>query len=210
MIFIPGPNDPWSSMVGLGTTTLWPQKEIPSSFVQKMNRICRKIHWGSNPLRIAYLSQEIVLTRDDLANRFKRYNIIFPAMEEEKYMENVELQEQYSRNPDVSVGQLIALKNNLPVHVLESRKLVKTLLDQQHLSPFSSRIRPTIWDLDFTLQLSPLPSSIMLCDSSAPAFDVTYNGCKTINPGRFIHKRMAKYVEFYPATKAVVEEEIPF
>lgn len=210
MIFIPGPNDPWSSMVGLGTTTLWPQKEIPSSFVQKMNRICRKIHWGSNPLRIAYLSQEIVLTRDDLANRFKRYNIIFPAMEEEKYMENVELQEQYSRNPDVSVGQLIALKNNLPVHVLESRKLVKTLLDQQHLSPFSSRIRPTIWDLDFTLQLSPLPSSIMLCDTSAPAFDVTYNGCKTINPGRFIHKRMAKYVEFYPATKAAVEEEIPF
>lgn len=210
MIFIPGPNDPWTSMVGLGTTTMWPQKIIPSSFTQKMSRICRKVHWGSNPLRIAYLSQEIVLTRDDLANRFKRYNIVFPTVEEEKYLENAELQEQYSRNPDVSVGQLIAFKNNLPVSVLESRKLVKTLLDQQHLSPFSSRIRPTVWDLDFTLQLSPLPSSIMLCDTSAPAFDVTYNGCKTINPGRFIHKRAAKYIEFFPASKVLVEEELPF
>ncbi|CDO94306.1 unnamed protein product [Kluyveromyces dobzhanskii CBS 2104] len=210
LIFIPGPNDPWISMIGLGTTPMWPQKNVPSSFTQKMNRICRKVHWGSNPSRIAYLSQEIVLARDDLASRFKRYNITFPALEEETYLENVELQEQYSRNPDVSVGQLISMKNKLPVSVLESRKLVKTLLDQQHLSPFSSRIRPTIWDLDFTLQLSPLPSSIMLCDTRASSFEVTYNGCKTINPGKFIHKRAAKYVEFYPSSKLVVEEEIPF
>lgn len=210
MIFIPGPNDPWASMFSLGTTSMWPQKQIPSSFCGKMNRVCKKIHWGSNPMRIAYLAQEIVLARDDLSARFKRHNVIFPTVEEAKYAENTALQEEFNAHPDLSIGQLQTLKNKLPVKVLESRKIVKTLLDQQHLSPFDKKIRPIVWDLDFALQLSPSPSSLIICDKSAPAFDVTYNSCKTINPGQFIHKRAARYTEFFPATKAAIEEEIPF
>lgn len=210
MIFIPGPNDPWTSMVSLGTTSQWPQRRIPPSFTNKMNRICKNIHWGSNPLRIAYLSQEIVVARDDVSGRFKRHNIIFPTVEEENYKENIELQEQFNCDPNTSVGQLIAIKNKLPVSVQQSRKIVKTLLDQQHISPFSSRIKPTVWDLDFTLHLSPLPSSLILCDVTAPTFDVTYNGCKTINSGQFIHKNTARYVDFFPATRILVQEELPF
>ena len=209
MIFIPGPNDLWGSMISLGANGILPQDAIPSVFTKKMNKVCKNIIWSSNPTRIAYLSQEIVLFRDDLTERFKRHHLEFAFNEnEESYTESANTT---TKDTDtVPIDELVKNPDQLPQKVQESRKLVKTILDQGHLSPFVDSIRPISWDLDHTLTLCPIPSTMILCDTSSAQFDLTYNGCKVINPGSFIHNRRARYMEYIPSTKKTIQEEIYF
>ncbi|SCU80710.1 LAFA_0C00738g1_1 [Lachancea sp. 'fantastica'] len=212
-VFIPGANDPWTSMVSLGATAIWPQRPIPGTFVQRVNRVCKNVFWGSNPSRLAYLSQELLLVRDDLNDRFKRHNILFPATmdsdEEESLVQDFSMQQIHDKEYE-SIDQLVKSKDQRSAGVQEARKLVKTVLDQGHISPFTSFIRPVVWDLDHTLHLSPIPTALILCDTSASQFEVTYNGCKTINTSTFIHKRTARYVEYRPAFRKMVQEEVYF
>lgn len=64
-IFVPGPNDPWSS------TTL-PRPEIPATFTQYIRDKIPKATFTSNPARIQYFNQEIVIFREDLMGRMLR------------------------------------------------------------------------------------------------------------------------------------------
>lgn len=212
-VFIPGVNDPWSSTNSLGSANLLPQRPISEYFTHKMNRICKNVIWGSNPLRIAYLSQELIAFRDDLDERFKRHNVIFPMVEEKKEENVDELErrlEDVSINDSTIINQLIKDTHQLPNEVEQSRKYVKTLLDQGHLSPFLNTIRPIVWDLDHSLTMHPIPSTLIICDTTAPRFDVTYNGCKAINSGKFLLKRCARYFEYTPSIKKATQEEIYF
>ncbi|CEP64679.1 DNA polymerase epsilon noncatalytic subunit LALA0_S13e00496g [Lachancea lanzarotensis] len=216
-VFIPGANDPWTSMVSLGATAIWPQRSIPGNFVHRVNRICKKVFWGSNPTRFAYLSQELLLVRDDLNDRFKRHNILFPATIgsdaesdlEDSLAQDFSMQQIHDKEYE-SIDHLVKSKDQKSAGVQAARKLVKTILDQGHISPFTSFIRPVVWDLDHTLHLSPIPTVLILCDTSASQFEVTYNGCKTINTSTFIHKRAARYVEYRPAFRKVIQEEVYF
>lgn len=70
-----------------------------------------------------------------------------------------------------------------------SRKLVKTILDQSHLSPFPLSTRPVLWDYAHTLSLYPLPNVLVLADGEAEAFAVTYEGCLVVNPGSYVAGR---------------------
>ena len=213
-LFIPGVNDPWSSMATLGSSGIWPQKPIPNHFINRMNRVCKHIIWGSNPTRIAYLAQEIVIMRDDLADRLKRNNVVFPTVELAK-KEELAIHQEHERHQqlddnDIPIENLTIDKSKLPARIQESRKIVKTILDQGHLSPFTSSIRPLVWDLDHTLTLYPIPSTLIICDPTAPQYDITYNGCKSINPGKFILKRRARYIEYRPSLKKATQEELYF
>ncbi|CCF56339.1 hypothetical protein KAFR_0B00390 [Kazachstania africana CBS 2517] len=217
LIFIPGANDPWGSMHSLGASGSLPQKPIPSFFTQRISRVCKRVIWGSNPMRIAYLSQEIVIMRDDMASRFKRHSVIFPMLEESKEEQLLQLQEEIENisidntaDESVIINQLVKDKNQLPTELEQSRKYVKTILDQGHLSPFITTIRPINWELDHTLSLYPIPSTLIFCDNSAPRFDITYNGCKSINAGKFILNRRAKYLEYKPSLKKSIQQEIYF
>lgn len=69
---------------------------------------------------------------------------------------------------------------------LHARRLVKTILDQSHLSPFPLSTRPVHWDFAHALSLYPLPTALVLCDPEAPPFAVTYQGCHVVNPGRVV------------------------
>ncbi|KAL9616437.1 MAG: hypothetical protein Q9160_008689 [Pyrenula sp. 1 TL-2023] len=74
-------------------------------------------------------------------------------------------------------------------YISSSRKLVKTILDQSHLSPFPLSTRPILWDYAHTLSLYPLPSVLVLADGEAEAFAVTYEGCLVVNPGSYVAGR---------------------
>jgi len=67
-IFVPGPTDPWSS------TTL-PRQPIPELFVQPVQAKVPKAIFTSNPARIKYFDQEVVIFREDLMGRMLR-NIV--------------------------------------------------------------------------------------------------------------------------------------
>ena len=212
-VFIPGVNDPWSSTSSLGSADLLPQRPIPKHFTQRIDRVCKNVVWGSNPVRIAYLSQEIIAMRDDLDDRFKRHSVIFPMVEEQRDENVSELNnrlEDVSLNDSTIISQLIKDTHQLSTEVEQSRKYVKTLLDQGHLSPFLTTIRPIVWDLDHALTLHPIPTTLIICDTTAPRFDVTYNGCKAMNPGKFILNRRARYLEYIPSIKRAEQQEVHF
>jgi DNA polymerase epsilon subunit 2 len=87
---------------------------------------------------------------------------------------------------------------------ITARKLIKTILDQSHLSPFPLSTRPILWDYASTLQLYPLPTALVLADAEAAAFAITYEGCHVMNPGRVVDELgtegrrggMARWVEY--------------
>ncbi|KAL7753078.1 DNA-directed DNA polymerase epsilon, subunit B [Sorochytrium milnesiophthora] len=73
-IFVPGPEDPWGGHV-------LPRPPVPAYFTQRVqSRIPRAI-FASNPVRIKYCTQEIVVMRDNLFNRMHRNCVISPNEE---------------------------------------------------------------------------------------------------------------------------------
>lgn len=64
-IFVPGPTDPWSS-------STVPRPPIPESFVKPILSKIPKARFTSNPCRIRYFDQEIVVFREDLMSRMLR------------------------------------------------------------------------------------------------------------------------------------------
>lgn len=63
-VFIPGPQD-------LCPSTLLPQRPIFRSFTQRLERL-PKVHFCSNPCRIKFFGQEIVIFREDMMARILR------------------------------------------------------------------------------------------------------------------------------------------
>lgn len=204
LVFVPGVNDAWGSTASMGAAHILPQQPVPSRFTQKLKRVCKEVTWASNPARLVYLSQEIVIMRDDITDRFKRHSVSFPV-------ETLARSDEALNDPDMtSIQQLIRADDQLPMKVKESRKLIKTVLDQGHLSPFLTSIRPVMWSNDNALTLHPIPSTLIFCDTTAPRFDLTYNGCKALNPGSFVIGRKARYIEYKPSMKKASMEEVFF
>ncbi|KAK3325185.1 DNA polymerase alpha/epsilon subunit B-domain-containing protein [Apodospora peruviana] len=100
-----------------------------------------------------------------------------------------------NRNNADSAG----VQDGVPYDVQAARKVVKTLLDQGYLAPFRQSIRPVHWDFASSLYLYPLPTAVVLVDTTAPAFCVTYEGCHVMNPGSLLvpgKKGAARWVEY--------------
>lgn len=73
-VFVPGPKDPW------GGNTL-PQRALPPSFVARMKQKVRNTIFTTNPCRIRYCTQEIVISREDLLNKLWRNTLLAPNLE---------------------------------------------------------------------------------------------------------------------------------
>ncbi|KAI8816342.1 DNA polymerase alpha/epsilon subunit B-domain-containing protein [Fimicolochytrium jonesii] len=74
-ILIPGPNDPWSA-------NIMPRKGIPEYFMGRMKQKAPKLVLASNPCRIKYCSQEILIFREDLLSKMRRNAIVSPASDD--------------------------------------------------------------------------------------------------------------------------------
>lgn len=70
-VFVPGPSDPVA-------TPLCPRARIAAPLVERFERrlprafVEHRLHWASNPCRLVYFSQEIVVFRDDIMSRMLR------------------------------------------------------------------------------------------------------------------------------------------
>ena len=94
-------------------------------------------------------------------------------------------------------------QSDVDLETQTARALTRTILSQSHLSPFPLSARPLHWDFAHTMNLYPLPTSLVLADSEAPAFVVKYFGCTVMNPGsidesggRGRREGRARWVEF--------------
>ncbi|KAG9069103.1 DNA-directed DNA polymerase epsilon, subunit B [Linnemannia hyalina] len=71
-IFVPGPNDPWGA-------SILPRPKIPDFYTAKIRSLVKRSIFSSNPCRIKYCDQEIVIFREDILNRLLRNCIVPPC-----------------------------------------------------------------------------------------------------------------------------------
>ena len=72
LVFVPGPNDP-------AATGVLPRPRLPAPIAGRLEaRLPRdaRVHWMSNPCRLVYYSQEIVVFRDDLLRKMLRHAVL--------------------------------------------------------------------------------------------------------------------------------------
>ncbi|KAK7205188.1 DNA polymerase alpha/epsilon subunit B-domain-containing protein [Myxozyma melibiosi] len=172
-IFVPGNNDPWGSTASAGGAMLWPQRGVPEIFSSQVRRVLRKSVWTSNPCRICYYSQEIVICRDDLASRLRRNNVGA---------------QRGKPAADAAVASVVDLEEMEGSQAANMDKMIRTVLNQGHISPWPNYLRPTITEYDHALSLNPLPTSLIVCDSSSQIYTYTYQDCHAMNPSTFISK----------------------
>ena len=181
--------------------------------------------WTSNPMRISLFGplEEVVIFRDDLSGRLRRNACYFNESTTNKGTgESLSQQSAASRETNLEHGEPedmemddVRVEGDVPtqtavqmdgsgVEAQAARKLVKTILDQGCLSPFALSNRPIHWDRIGSIQLYPLPSALILIDTEAPPFTMTYEGCVVMNPGKLAgdgRKNIARWVEYDSTTK---------
>lgn len=213
-VLIPGPNDPWQSTHSLGRSSVnsLPQMPIPKVFVTRLERLLPKEHFflGWNPMRINYISQEIVLFRDDLMNKLKRNDIVFETdLEHER-----ELVEKENLGENKNVENIVANGDGyVGPKTRQARQLVKTILDQGYLQPFLKDLRVVNPNYQHALRIEPLPTTLILMDSSYESFEVVYNGCRVVNIGSILSNKNSKklnYAHYVPCAKSYEFKELFF
>lgn len=188
-----------------------------------------KAIWTTNPTRLGIFGpvHEMVIFRDDVSGRMRRNSIVFGPQDEEGVddeMNDEDAQEDTNQEREhdtlsadgedsgpSTINPASKSTEASPPPQSAARKLVKTMIDQSHLSPFPLSLRPILWSHAYTLSLYPLPSALVLADSEAEAFTLTYEGCHVMNPGRLVpegSKGLARWIEYDLAKKrgVVVEE----
>ena len=194
-----------------------------------------EVIWATNPSRMSLFGpvEELVLFRDDITGRIRRSALTLSKTDidnDEKVgtscsrgNDEADQDTGGSMEVDTAVEEATSHvpQSALPTNdtsdtdTRTARKLVKTILDQGHLSPFPLAKRPVLWDFASSLALYPLPTALVLADTEAPAFAVTYEGCHVMNPGRVIdelgaRKGVAKFIEYDVKVKKGVLREVRF
>jgi DNA polymerase epsilon subunit 2 len=192
--------------------------------------------WTSNPSRLTLFgpNHELVLFRDDISARLRRtsvnlQSITMPSSEndpdgppetegltaatEEAADQEEEIESQAMELDAAAPSKpspTSASRSRSPAQDMHAaQKLVKTVLDQGYLAPFRQSIRPVHWDYTTALHLYPLPTALVLVDTTSPPFCVTYEGCHVMNPGSLLvpgKKGVGRWVEYRVGKTGVLRE----
>ncbi|KAF5635167.1 DNA polymerase epsilon subunit 2 [Fusarium sp. NRRL 52700] len=225
-VFVPGDNDAWISSFTAGASVPLPRKQIPDMFTSRIRRAFATANaeaggksngtavWTSNPSRISLFgpNHELVLFRDDVSARLRRASVRLKPKAKAANREQapdssaappedvqpMDIDAAHHDNPTATASSS-PVTPLVPHDVHAAQKLVKTILDQGYLAPFRQAIRPVHWDYSSALHLYPLPTAMVLLDTTAPPFCVTYEGCHVMNPGSVLvpgRKGIARWVEY--------------
>lgn len=221
-VFVPGDNDGWVSSFTAGASVPLPRKPVPDMFTSRIRRAFATANsetgnktngsavWTSNPSRLSLFgpNHEVIVFRDDLSARLRRSSVrlarkttdpeadtVLPTGEAAP--ENVDPMELDAAAPESP--SVVETPSSLPSDIHTAQKLVKTVLDQGYLAPFRQSVRPVHWDYASSLHLYPLPTSMVLVDTTAPTFCVTYEGCHVMNPGSLLvpgRRGVSRWIEY--------------
>ncbi|OAA69574.1 DNA polymerase alpha/epsilon, subunit B [Cordyceps fumosorosea ARSEF 2679] len=220
-IFVPGDNDGWVSSFTAGASTPVPRQPVPDMFTSRVRRAFATANaeagpsaaarrgggvpgtavWTSNPSRISLFgpNHDIVLFRDDISARLHRTSVHLTTSSGGDGDGDDVAATAESMDVDREEPEVAATATAVPWEKHAARKLVKTLLDQGHLSPFPTSTRPVHWDFAAALQLYPLPTAVVLVDTTTAPFCVTYEGCHVMNPGAVAapgRKSIGRWIEY--------------
>ncbi|KKA28600.1 hypothetical protein TD95_003941 [Thielaviopsis punctulata] len=226
-IFVPGDNDGWISAATAGASVPLPRQPVPDMFTSRLRRMFAAARsssnggataqqagprappeaiWTTNPSRLALFgpTHEVVVFRDDVSARLRRAAVALKADRDALRAGDAPAADgEDGEDVPADLDDLMEVEQpadqDIDPGVKSSRKLVKTLLDQGHLAPFRPEIRPVHWDYAGALQLYPLPTAVILVDSTSNPFSVTYEGCHVLNPGTLLvagRKGQARWAEY--------------
>lgn len=232
-VFVPGDNDPWASAFSAGAASTVPRQPIPELFTSRIRRAFATANsepdsskhsgrpgeavWTSNPARLSWFGpvHDIAIFRDDISSRLRRTAINTKLDEDNADTTMHEALDDDTNDAALSAPEL-DLVNGTKTEAVSpaaslARKLVKTILDQGTVSPFPLTLRPVLWDHASALQLYPLPTALIMADSEAAAFCMTYEGCHVMNPGRILPEGgipTVRWIEYdVPRKRGKVKEE---
>ncbi len=178
--------------------------------------------WTTNPSRLSLFgpNHEIVLFRDDISSRLRRTAVRLRKSQDAdgaeeagaasaaegatadatSALDSMDIDGEAATVTAATAAVAAAVETDkIPHNIHTARKLVKTLLDQGYLAPFKQSHRPVHWDFASALHLYPLPTAMVLVDTTAPPFCVTYEGCHVMNPGCLLvtgRRSTARWIEY--------------
>ncbi|KAF9767054.1 hypothetical protein IL306_000429 [Fusarium sp. DS 682] len=225
-VFVPGDNDGWVSSFTAGASVPLPRKQVPDMFTSRIRRAFATANaeaggksngaavWTSNPSRISLFgpNHEFVIFRDDVSARLRRTSVRLKpktsnvsaegapdsSTDPPEDVQPMDIDAAHHAEP-TTTSTSSPVTPLIPHDVHAAQKLVKTILDQGYLAPFRQAIRPVHWDYSSALHLYPLPTAMVLLDTTAPPFCITYEGCHVMNPGSVLvpgRKGIARWVEY--------------
>ena len=66
----------------VGTNNALPRRALPEEFTKDLKKKVAHISFASNPCRIRFFTQEIVLFREDLIRKMQRHTVVTPSLDE--------------------------------------------------------------------------------------------------------------------------------
>lgn len=173
-ILIPGPQD-----ITL-LSGLLPQPPIPTSFISGLKKKLKQLSVASNPCRLRFFTQEIVVCRRDYLRTFQRaerqcWGSLSGGYERSKSFSSSSAVEEESKPEDPPEKKRS--------HTLEFERVAKTILDEAHLCPDLLN-GGVAWKLDDALSLPALPHLLLVCDA-VEQWECFYKDVHVVNPGSF-------------------------
>ena len=148
----------------------------------------KKLHLTSNPCRVYYAAQEIVVYRDTLMARLRQSAVLQPKLRQGSEYDNL-------------AGDDIELSFSSMAH---------SILAQATLSPLPVRNRPIIWNQDHCFRLYPIPDVVVQADPSIPtlakqlkADEDDNRGCWVCNPSGWADGRQWRFWVYFPAKRTM-------
>eukprot|EP00937_MAST-01D_sp_MAST-1D-sp2_P002524 g2524.t1 len=171
-VFVPGPDDP-------GAANVLPRPALPRFFTDRLRARLPNAYFASNPCRIRFYTQEIVVFREEILHKMRRHAVL-------------PLGGGHGQAGAPGAGAGATRERDSAEHLL------KTICDQAHLCPLPLAARPIYWGYDHALRLCPLPDVLILADRT-DQYQWKYEDCAVLNPGSF--PTDFSFVVYRPATR---------
>ena len=65
----------------MGTNNALPRRALPEQFTEDLRKKVAHVSFASNPCRIRFFTQEIVLFREDLIRKMQRHTVVTPSFD---------------------------------------------------------------------------------------------------------------------------------
>lgn len=125
---------------------------------------------ATNPCRLQYCTQEIIIFREDIIEKMCRNCVRMPS-------ECAEIP-QHVLFVELFFVQTTFFKNYSICNLFQ---FVRTILSQAHLAPLPLHVSPVHWAYDYTLRLYSLPDLIVFADKYRPYTEKSHE-CIFTNP----------------------------
>eukprot|EP00916_Digyalum_oweni_P003464 GHVL01006276.1.p1 GENE.GHVL01006276.1~~GHVL01006276.1.p1 ORF type:complete len:332 (+),score=85.69 GHVL01006276.1:344-1339(+) len=159
-----------------------PKRNLPAFLTNNIEERFPNVTLASNPCRIRYFDKEVVICRQNLLANLRKSAVF-------SYSEQDDDQEESNK------GRLRSCM-----------EMVRTIMEQAHLCPLPSGMRPVYWDYDYTLRLHQSPDVVIFGDE-CDGFDTNFDGTLFCNTGSFTRTEYSFYV-YHPHASHVEVSQI--